>query len=174
MIKRKLFRKFMVGAFAAITVFGIFVADASAQRRRPVRHASVCGNPRVACKTTVEFQPYQLPFRISPNVVIWDTELFYAVILKSLKVTDDDCNIFVSETERQSAQELFPDNKVFASRCFEPGDLFYSGVNDNFRFMAVYAGRTLADANRMLASVKATGKYPGANIRRMRSGFNGT
>jgi hypothetical protein len=40
--------------------------------------------------------------------------------------------------------------------------------------MGVYAGMTLADANRMLASVKATGKFPGANIRRLRAAFNGT
>jgi hypothetical protein len=40
--------------------------------------------------------------------------------------------------------------------------------------MAVYAGATLADANRMLAMVQATGKFPAANIRRMRAGFNGT
>jgi hypothetical protein len=40
--------------------------------------------------------------------------------------------------------------------------------------MAVYAGATQADANRMLATVKATGKFPGANIRRMRAMINGT
>jgi hypothetical protein len=40
--------------------------------------------------------------------------------------------------------------------------------------MAIYAGTTIADANRMLAAVKATGKFPGANIRRMRTSFNGT
>ena len=39
--------------------------------------------------------------------------------------------------------------------------------------MAVYAGKAPAEANRMLAAVKATGKFPGANIRRMRTGFNG-
>ncbi len=40
--------------------------------------------------------------------------------------------------------------------------------------MAVYAGATLADANRTLRAVKATGKFPGANIRRMRAIMNGT
>jgi pyruvate kinase len=40
--------------------------------------------------------------------------------------------------------------------------------------MAVYAGTTLADANLMLAKVKAAGKYPSANVRRMRAAFNGT
>jgi hypothetical protein len=52
--------------------------------------------------------------------------------------------------------------------------LFYTNTSRKARFMAVYAGMSLADANSMLAAVKATGKYPGANIRRMRAGFNGT
>jgi hypothetical protein len=33
---------------------------------------------------------------------------------------------------------------------------------------------TPADANRMLATVKATGKFPGAYMRRMRAVINGT
>jgi hypothetical protein len=40
--------------------------------------------------------------------------------------------------------------------------------------MAVYAGRTQAEAAQMLSSVKATGKFAGASIRRMSAGFNGT
>ena len=72
------------------------------------------------------------------------------------------------------AQALFPRNKVFASRCFEPGDLFYTGVAEDSQFVAVYAGRTRAEGQAMLARVKATGRYPGANLRRLRAGFNGT
>ena len=87
---------------------------------------------------------------------------------------DDDCKIFVPEKERVAAQALSPDHKVFSSRCTEPGDLYYTNTSANAHFMAVYAGATLADANRMLAMVQATGKFPGANIRRMRAGFNGT
>jgi hypothetical protein len=40
--------------------------------------------------------------------------------------------------------------------------------------MAVYAGLTLAEANRMLANVQASNKFPGASIRRMRAVINGT
>jgi hypothetical protein len=40
--------------------------------------------------------------------------------------------------------------------------------------MAVYAGRTRAEAAKFLAQVQATGKFPGANLRRMSIGFNGT
>lgn len=173
MLRSKFLRQFaMVVVFGA--TLGILMTNANAQRRRPTRHASICGDPQVACKTSVTFQPYQLPFRVPASAMIFDTELFYAVILKSVRVANDDCNVFVSESDRLRAQALFPDRKVFASRCYEPGDSFYTNVNDNYRIMAVYVGKTLAEANRVLAAVKATGKFPGANVRRMRTGFNGT
>jgi endonuclease V-like protein UPF0215 family len=69
---------------------------------------------------------------------------------------------------------LFPDRKVFSSRCVDVENLFYTNVNPKSRMMAVYAGLTLAEAKRVLADVRATGKFPGANIRQMRTGFNGT
>jgi endonuclease V-like protein UPF0215 family len=52
--------------------------------------------------------------------------------------------------------------------------LFYTNVDPKFRIMAVYGGATLAEAKRVLEAVKATGKFPGAYMRRMRTGFNGT
>jgi hypothetical protein len=115
-----------------------------------------------------------LPFRVPTNSVIFDTELFYAIILKSVPAPEDDCNTFVPETERLEAQTLFPDRKVFASRCVEPGELFYTNVDSKHKIMAVYAGTTLAEAKLALAAVKSSGKFPGAYMRRMRTGFNGT
>ena len=154
-----------------LTVVGV-----SAQRKGRPQPAAVCGDPTVRCPTSIEFQPYQLPFRIPPNAVIWETEKFYAVILKSIR--DDskggNCDIFVPEAEREAAQALFPRNKVFGSRCMEPGDLFYTDVSEGSQFIAVYAGRTRAEGVAMLSKVKATGKFPGANLRRMSAGFNGT
>jgi len=73
-----------------------------------------------------------------------------------------------------AAQALFPDHKVFSSCCTEPGSLFYTTIDDKYRIMAVYAGTTLAESKRVLAAVKATGIFPGAYVRRMRTGFNGT
>lgn len=143
----------------------------SRQRRQ---RGSICGNPRVVCKTSATFQPNDLPFRLPENSVIFDTELFYAVILKSVVAAEGDCNTFISETERLQAQGLFPERKVFASRCADIENLFYTNVSPKARVMAVYAGVTVAEANRVLAAVKATGKFPGANLRRMRTGFNGT
>lgn len=158
-------------------------AIANGQTRRPVKHGSqICGNPKVSCKTSVTFQANDLPFQVDKDMVIVDTVPFYAVILKSSAVKDDNCDVFVPESDRLAAQELFPNNKVFSSRCTDPENLFYADVtsrnpryfSETHRIMAVYAGKTLADAKTMLEAVKATGKYPGANIRRMRTGFNGT
>jgi hypothetical protein len=128
----------------------------------------------VTCTSAVTFEPYDLPFRMPASAVIYDTELFYAIILRSVRVPDDSCDNFIPEPERLAAQILFPDHKVFTSRCAEPGRLSYSNTSPKALFMAVYAGATPADANRMLAAAKATGKFPGANVRRMRAVMNGT
>jgi hypothetical protein len=151
-----------------------FAGASSAQKRRPAKHGSICGDPTASCKSIATFQPYDLPFRIPKNALIWDSDLFYAVILKSVSSPADNCEIFVPEKERLAAQVLFLDRKVFSSRCAEPGGLSYTNTSARAQFMAVYAGMTLADANRTFAAVQATGKFPRANIRRMRAAFNGT
>jgi hypothetical protein len=155
----------------------VFTDTAQAQRRRgrraqPLR---ICGNPNVACRTNNNYEPYDLPLLIQnpETTVIWESEPFYAVILKSVNARRD-CNAHVPEAERLEAQQLFPNHKVFATRCAEPGTLFYTNTNPDYNFMAVFAGTTRAEANRMLARVRATGKYPTANLRLMRAGFNGT
>ena len=154
----------------------VFVEGAAAQSRvAPKRpRGSICGNPKIACKTTATFSPNDLPFRVPQDSVIFDTELFYAVVLKSVTAREDDCDTFVPESERLQTQILFPDRKVFASRCVDIENLFYTNVDPNYRIMAVYGGTTLPEAKRVLETVKATGKFPGAYLRRMRTGFNGT
>jgi len=151
--------------------------DTAAGQSRAARHrakpGAICGNPMVACKTSVTFQPND-PFHVPASLVIVDTQLFYAIVLKSVTADEGDCNVFVPEAERLQAQTLFPDRKVFASRCADVENLFYTNVNPKFRIMAVYGGTTLAEAKRVLETAKATGKYSGAYLRRMRTGFNGT
>jgi hypothetical protein len=161
---------------ALITAGGLadVAAGQSHASRQRARRASICGNPTVACKTTATFKPNDLPFRVPENSVIFDTELFYAIILKSVPADEGDCNVFVPEAERLQTQALFPDHKVFTSECADVETLFYTNVNPKFRIMAVYGGTTLTEAKRVLEAVKATGKFPGANLRRMRTGFNGT
>ena len=173
MIRSKLVAILLIAGFAAVAAIAL-VTSASAQKRRAASHASVCGNPSLPCKTSVKFEPNDLPFRVPRNAVIYDTEPFYAIILKSVGTSESDCDVFVPEKERLAAQALFPDHKVFSSRCPDVETLFYTNISSKHRIMAVYAGSTLVEARRLLERVKATGKFPGANIRRMRTGFNGT
>jgi hypothetical protein len=165
---------FVALILALIMAGPVEVAGQSHAVSHRAKKGSICGNPTAACRTSVTFQPHDLPFRVPANAVIFDTELFYAVILKSVRAPNDGCDVFVPESDRLQTQALFPDRKVFASRCAEPGELFYTNVSEKHRIMAVYAGTTLAEAKRVLEAVKATGKFPGANIRQMRTGFNGT
>ena len=156
-----------------------FGAVSQASQRRPaqgrVRPSRICHDPTVACKTSTEFPPHDLRFELPPRAVIWETQEFYVVILKSVRArAEDDCDTFVPEDERLAAQALFPRRKVFTSRCSEPVSTYYTNAAPDQRFMAVYAGATRAEADRTLAAVRATGKFPGANLRRMRAGFNGT
>ena len=157
----------LVGAFVVGALGLIHSAEA---QRRPSRRGQVCGNPADKCG---EFQPYDLQFRWPRNVVIYETEPFYAIILQSISAKDN-CETHISEETRLETQKLFPRHKVFTDRCPDAGSIYYSDTNSDYRFMAVYAGKTRVEAERMLASIKAQGKFPTANIRRMRAGFNGT
>jgi len=164
----------LILALIAVSAPSYAAVGQSRAPRQRAKRASICGNPKVACKTSVPFEQYDLPFRVPENAVIFDTELFYAIVLKSVPAKEEDCKVFVPEAERLPAQALFPDHKVFTSRCADVETLFYTNVNPKFRIMAVYGGTTLAEAKRVLEAVKATGKFSGANLRRMRTGFNGT
>lgn len=153
-----------------IAVFTLSFATSTEAQKRASRRPQVCGDPAMRCG---EFQPFDLQFRWPRNAVIYETEPFYAVILQSINAKND-CEAHISEDVRLEAQRLFPHNKVFADRCPDAGSIYYSDTNADYRFMAVYAGKTRAEAERLLATVRATGKYPTANLRRMRAGFNGT
>jgi len=172
MTKRSVLKQLTICVVGAAVMCATFAGAQT--RRKPAKRPPVCGNPNFTCGGEITFPPYDLPFRIPRNAVIYDTDLFYAVILRSVPSAEESCDNFIPEPERLAAQTLFTQNKVFTSRCAEPGQISYSNTNPKAQFMAVYAGATQADANRMLAKVKATGKFPGANIRRMRAVMNGT
>ncbi|HJQ31619.1 MAG TPA: hypothetical protein VJ866_05560 [Pyrinomonadaceae bacterium] len=162
--------------FGAVLLVLLACGAAAAQRGKhiPRRPAVICPDPTVRCRTSVPFEPHQLPFVVPPNAVIFETEKFYMVVLKSARRVTDDCGTPIPEEERIEAQKLFPRQKVFASRCYEPDELYYEGVAPETMFMAVYAGRTRAEADATLAKVKATGLFPGAYLKRTSTGFNGT
>ena len=114
------------------------------------------------------FKPHQLPFDLPTDGVAraeFRSERFYAVLLASPPA----CS--VTEAQRLEVQARFPARKVFTTRFECDGEdeelVTYSNVKAGVGFIAVFAGRTLAEAKAFLGEVLATGKYPGANLRRM-------
>jgi hypothetical protein len=97
----------------------------------------------------------------------WKSAPFFAVILKSAKA----CAF--TEEERKSIQAMFPGAKVFMTRFQCDGNVeenvTYTNVDPKAAFIAVYAGDTLAAADRTLAKAKATGKFRAANLRRLQA-----
>jgi len=86
-------------AVAAITPLLAAPGAAAQTRRKPAKRPSVCGNPNVTCGGEITFQPNELPFRIPKNAVIYDTDLFYAVILQSVPSAAESCDNFIPEPE---------------------------------------------------------------------------
>lgn len=122
-----------------------------------------------ACANGV-FSPHELCFELPDDGVARAevlSQAFYAVILK----TAQPC--VITEDERLEVQALFPRHKVFSMRFGCDDDVeenvSYTNVNEKFGFLAVYGGSTLKDAKARLEAVKRTGRFPGANIRRMQA-----
>lgn len=162
---------------ASLIVFAllIFISFSTVYAQQQKILGRVCCDPTAACKTRENFQAYELPFDYGKNVIA-QSQLFYAVILKSVKLNADqsNCDKAIPESDRTDIQVLFPRNMVFVMRCWESGQTSYSNVADGVSFMGVYAGQTQAQANAFLAKVKAAGKFDGAVVRRMRVLINGT
>ena len=161
------------------TIFVIFCAlllisvSTSADAQRRPRTGRVCGGPKEPCKGRSNFQPYELPFDTGRNYAIAESEMFYAIILESRKIDlARDCEDIYPERRRIDIQRMFPNNKVFALKCFEPGLNYYTNVANDVGFIGVFAGRTRPDATNFLKQVR--NKFPGAALRRMQAGINGT
>ncbi len=165
----------MKGKYLSVILLLLFLlADVEVDAQKKAKFGRVCGDPTVACKNRTDFPPSDLPFNTGKNVVIAESESFYAIVLKSAKLDYPTCEKAFPESERLSIQEFFPHNMVFASRCSQPGENSYSGVAQGTTFVAVYAGKTSAEANAFLKKVEATGKFPGVKVRRTRASINGT
>jgi len=161
--------------YLSIVLLLLFLFGAvEVKAQKKARAGKICGDPTIACKNRTDFPASDIPFNTGKNVVIAESEPFYAIVLKSAKLDYPNCEKAFPESERLSIQELFPHNMVFASRCSEPGENSYSGMAQSTTFVAVYAGRTLAEANTFLKKVEATGKFPGVRVRRTRASINGT
>jgi hypothetical protein len=147
-----------------MTAFAFFLITAAAFADS---QGKVQPDPQKACRG---FKPHELCFE-RPRDGLARTEYlsepFYAVILK----TTEPCT--VTEEERLQAQALFPRSKVFSMR-FQCDDnieenITYTNVDTKFGFLAVHAGTTLEEAKKRLAEVNATGRFTGANIRKMQA-----
>ena len=95
---------------------------------------------------------------------------FFAVVLRTTRRCE------VKSAEADEIQALFPDRKVFYSR-FECDDraennVSYSNVEPKAGFIALYAGEGRAVAGETLARVKATQRFPGANLRSVQVIYN--
>ena len=90
---------------------------------------------------------------------------FFAVILE----TTPACA--TREKERLEIQALFAAHKVFTNRfgCDDnpENNVSYTNTSQKHGFIAVHAGDDRAAAEKVLAAAKATGRFPGANLRRM-------
>ncbi len=164
--------------FAVLAICLVLLFDVSAQRKTAkAKFGKICGNPQIKCRTrSVTFQAHEIPFEIPRgNQVIVESEPFYAIILKSVKLKGDiNCENAVSERKRLEIQILFPSNKVFALKCADAGDLYYTNIANDVSFIAVYAGKTLTVANKFLKTVRANAKYKSGNVRKMQAEINGT
>lgn len=130
--------------------------------------AAVCADPQRPCPG---FKPHDLSFARPADGLARDEERsqpFFAVVLMSAK------RCAIPEKERLRVQALFPSRKVFSSRFECDGDVEnnvkYTNVAQDAAFVAVHAGATREDADKVLAEAKAKG-FAGANVRRMQAIF---
>lgn len=140
-------------------------------------NGKICPQPDKPCVTQAyQFQPHELSFQLPQNLE-WQSghysANFYAIILRSVKISqfsdlekDVQCIGFISETERLAVQTLFPQRKVFTSRNGCLPMVFYTQANDNYNFIAVYAGENKTEAAALLQTVKQAG-FVDANVRKM-------
>jgi len=153
----------LIGLVICLIVPGTFPAQIQ---------GALCQQPTVKCPSSYSFAAYQLPFTIKEKLVFgksYQSEEFYAIVLKSVKAAGDpDCS-FVTEAERLEEQKWWPSRKVFASHLNCPEELVvYDNVDNNFNFLAVYAGKTLKEAQRLLNQIRVNPRYSQAYLKRMR------
>jgi hypothetical protein len=141
----------------------------------------VCSDPAASCHQPYKrFAPYELSFRlpkvVKPNVP-YKSVSFYGVVLKvrsSGAVDECDQGEYSSrlERERKQVQAMFPKRKVFADQqCPNMAAVSYviGGRSNTSSFLAVYGGRTIKEAQQVLAKVR--NKYRGAAIKPMQVVF---
>jgi len=145
----------------------------------------VCPDPRQPCNSKARtFAPYEISFQLPGKLArgkTYNSLPFYAVLLKTYaeESCDGDDHTVSIERERQKIQLAYPYNKVFASySCpnLDAVDYSFAGRLDAsgdrvliMTFIAVYAGKTEADAKQFLGYVKTV--YPEATLKLMTASY---
>lgn len=142
----------------------------------------VCGDPGEPCehkeKEFAEWElTFKLPAKISANK-LYRSAPFYAVLLKTYESVEDcDGGEFIEaiEAERRREQSQNFLNKVFASYSCPNMDAIgyeFDGANDPktgntliANFIAIYAGDTKAEADKLLQELK--GRYAKGVVKKM-------
>src|SRR5688572_15686863 len=151
----------LVAAMTMTAVMTALALPAASRAADPV----VCGDPARPCPG---FRPHDLSFPLPTDGKARAearSAPFFAVLLRTA------ARCAITEAERLEIQKLFPRHKVFATR-FECDDdpennVTYTKVSDKHGFVAVWAGPDRAAGAKLLAEVKALGRFPGANLRQL-------
>lgn len=144
-------------------LLGLLLASAvsAAAQQKPDAAGEINSNPNCGGNDLC------VEWRLEDNLARdeYRSDFFYVIVLKTT------AKCAATENERLKFQALFPRNKVFLEEaaCGDNAEKrnFYSGIGDSrHSFIAVYAGKTKTEAQKFLQTVKATRKFPGANLRR--------
>jgi hypothetical protein len=152
---------------------------------RTVLPQEVCPDPKSPCSIKAKtFAPYEISFQLPGKLTRGRTYTslpFYAVLIKTYEeeACDADDHTVSIERERQKIQLAYPHNKVFAAYSCPnmdaidyafPGKMDANGDNVLIQtFIAVYAGKTEADARGFLGYVKTV--YPDAVLKKMTASY---
>jgi hypothetical protein len=76
---------------ALLLIFTFASISAQAQRKTAnPKLGKICGNPQASCRTgDASFQAHEIPFEIPKGAVIYESETFYAIILKTVKLNSN-------------------------------------------------------------------------------------
>jgi hypothetical protein len=175
-MKKAVFLIILSMAFFANISYADFEKATQSETHSP--SATICSDPANSCKDE-RFGPNDLSFNLAKELKWQNTYYsveFYAILLMSVKSKPDDglgsdkaCAGYFGEKKRKEIQTFFLKRKVFSSRfgCSHH-PVSYTGTNSKYNFLAVFAGNTMKESQKALAEAKATGKFKGANIRKMR------